>query len=232
MGTIGRKDLWIPAECIAGAEKMVGRMMHLDVDDLPMKFVKPFEETRKVALENFTMRSVFASWPVATVEAEGIRLAGGEWIGSSLLAERFAGARELVFTVTALFGYEEADAAEPNMFRKLLLDSWGTAFVECANIYAEAYIARMLEEEGLFTTHSFSPGQNDIPLELQTTIFRLLQPGDIGVALSDKCMMDPKKSISGIFAVREEEDKERVRPCDLCERRETCPNAYASGREK
>lgn len=229
---IERQELWIPAEGIAGAEQMVGRMMHLDVDNLPVKFRKPYDATRAVAYETFTMRSIFESWPVAAVEPGGIRLETGDWIASPLLAERFAGARALVFTVTALYGYEEADAAEPNMFRKLLLDSWGTAFVECANIYAEAFIARRLEELGLFATHSFSPGQNDIPLELQETIFRLLHPGDIQVTLSDKFMMDPKKAISGILAVREEEDTERVRPCDLCERRETCPNAYASGRER
>ena len=61
---------------------------------------------------------------------------------------------------------------------------------------------------------------------MQTVIFNTLQPSQIGVTLSDMFMMHPKKSVSGMFGIQSI-DENRVRPCDLCERRETCPTAYA-----
>jgi cobalamin-dependent methionine synthase I len=59
-----------------------------------------------------------------------------------------------------------------------------------------------LEDKGIYSTHSFSPGQNNIPMDMQTQIFQVLKPEEIGVTLNDKFMMHPKKSVSGIFGMQ------------------------------
>ena len=55
---------------------------------------------------------------------------------------------------------------------------------------------------------------------MQTPIFESLIPDEIGVSLNDKYMMHPKKSISGILGIKLQKD-DRIRPCDICERRDT-----------
>ena len=49
------------------------------------------------------------------------------------------------------------------------------------------------------TTFRFSPGYGDFELENQKGIFKLLDPAKIGITLTEKLIMIPRKSISGII---------------------------------
>ncbi len=51
-------------------------------------------------------------------------------------------------------------------------------------------------------TRRFSPGYGDLPLETQKDIFRLLDPKQIGVGLTDSLMMTPSKSVTAIFGLK------------------------------
>jgi hypothetical protein len=113
------------------------------------------------------------------------------------------------------------------MLNKLFLDAWGTAFVECGSTWIKNNIANDLEAKGLYLTNSFSPGQNNIPMEIQEIVFQLLSPEEIHVTLSDKFMMHPKKSISSILGIQYCKDVYNICACDLCVRKDTCPNAYS-----
>lgn len=228
MSTLKRQITEIPLEKVDGIEKLFGRLMNMDVDNIPAKYKKAFEKSRELAYQNFNMKCLYESFEIDSISEDTITLKNGKSLKSGLLTEIFANSSELVFLVVTLHGYDEIDAAEDNMFMKLLLDSWGTAFIECGNAWADQYIALNLEKENLYTTHSFSPGQNDIPIEMQTDLFQLINPEEIGVTLSDKFMMHPKKSVSGISGITKDKNENSVRPCDLCERRDTCPTAYAS----
>lgn len=226
MGKITRKVVHIPADKLSGMDRMFGSMMNLDIENFPAKFKKAFDSTRESSFQNFTMRGVYESFEIADIEKDRIKLKNGLILESKLMADVFRKSFELVFLVVTVYGYDELDAAEDNMFLKLFLDNWGTAFIECANTWTEKTIARELEDEGLYCTYSFSPGQNDIPIEMQSMLFEALKPEEIGVSLSDRFMMHPKKSVSGIFGIQTERDENGIRPCDLCERKATCPNAY------
>ena len=67
-------------------------------------------------------------------------------------------------------------------------------------------------------------------IHLQRPVFRMIGPEAIGITLNDTCMMYPKKSISGFFGIGTEADIEHIRACDFCERRQTCPSAYATAK--
>jgi hypothetical protein len=227
MSILKREIREIPVAEVNGIDQLFGRMMKIDMENIPAKFQKVFDQTREIAYRHFTMECLFESYEIESMDEESIRLENGIHLKSELLSEMFANSFELGFFVATLKGYDELDAAEDNMLRKLFLDNWGTAFIECGDKWAMQSIAKNLEEKNLFITHSFSPGQNDIPIEMQTLIFDGLDPGSIGVTLSDKFMMHPKKTVSGIFGIQKEKDERSIRPCDLCERRDTCPTAYA-----
>ena len=227
MSILKRKIVKIPVAEVIGIDELFGRMMNIDMENIPAKFQKTFNQTRELAYRHFTMECLFESYEIESMDKESIRLKNGIVLESELLPDIFGRSFELGFIVATLKGYDELDAAEENMLNKLFLDNWGTAFIERADKRIMQSIAKNLEQDGLYVTNSFSPGQNNIPIEMQTLIFDALDPGVIGVTLSDKFMMHPKKSVSGIFGIQREKDERSIRPCDLCERRDACPTAYA-----
>ncbi len=227
MAIIKRQKFEVPINEVTGIDKMFGQMMKIDLENIPRKFVKNFELTKQIAYDRFTMFCLFESFEIESMDADAISLKNGTVLESTLLPNIFHKSKELGFFVASLRGYDEADAAEDNILRKLFLDNWGTAFIERGDKWAMQFIAKALESDCLYVTNSFSPGQNDIPIEMQSALFELLDPSEINVRLSEKYMMYPKKSVSGIFGIQTEKDESSVRPCDLCERRDTCPTAYA-----
>ena len=227
MSILKRKIVKIPVAEVIGIDELFGRMMNIDMENIPAKFQKTFNQTRELAYRHFTMECLFESYEIESMDKESIRLKNGIVLESELLPDIFGRSFELGLIVATLKGYDELDAAEENMLNKLFLDNWGTAFIERADKWIMQSIAKNLEQDGLYVTNSFSPGQNSIHIEMQTLIFDALDPGGIGVTLSDKFMMHPKKSVSGIFGIQREKDERSIRPCDLCERRDACPTAYA-----
>lgn len=226
MTKLGRQIIDIPAEKVRGIEKLFGQMLKMDMDNIPPKYQKVFDLTKNIAREQFKMKAIYESYEVEEIDGDILKLKNGTVLQSAVMAEMFRNSFELVFCVVTLSGYEAVDEAEASMFNKLFLDNWGTAYIECADSWVTKTIAKQLEEEGIYATHSFSPGQSDIPLEMQTPIFELLMPSEIGVTLNDRYMMHPKKTVSGIFGLKTEKDENRIRPCDICERRDTCPNVH------
>ena len=226
MSILNRQTIEIPIDKINGIDQMFGRMMKIDIENIPLKFKGAFQKTREQSYQAFKIKGIYQSVEIESIDSDMIKLKNGVIFEAKLMTELFRQSFELGFLVVTLSGYDELDQNEDNMLLKLFLDYWGTAFIECGSNWASQYIAKDLENQEIYTTHSFSPGQNDIPIDMQTQIFRILNPEAIGVTLSDKFMMHPKKSVSGIFGIQTEKDENRVRPCDLCERRETCPTAY------
>lgn len=227
MSTVKRQVIDIPLDRLTGTDEMFCRMMNMELVQMPAKFQKAFDQTKDASMAAFRIRGVSESFEIENNDGHQILLKNGAVLESTLMAELFKQSFELVLMVVTVSGYEALDEAESNMFLKLFLDSWGTAFIECGNKWAEQSIAMDLENRQLYCTHSFSPGQNDIPIEMQAQLFQILKPEEIGVTINDRYMMHPKKSVSGIFGIQKEKIENRIRPCDLCEKKDTCPTAYA-----
>ncbi len=227
MGILKRKIIEIPVEEVKGIEKLAGKIMSIDVEDIPAKFKKVFEESKDIAYKNFTMKALYESYEIDFMGNDTIRLKNGITLRSKTMAEMFSKSIELSFMIITLYGYDNIEGSIDNMLMEMFLDSWGTAFVECGQTWNIKNIAKGLEEYQLYTTYAFSPGQGEIPMELQLPIFDTLKPDDIGVSINSQYMMHPKKSISGVIGIQTEKDEKAIRPCDICDKKETCPNAYA-----
>ena len=228
MAKLKRQVIDVPVEKVTGIDKLFGQMLNMDMDNVPAKYKRAFDLTKNIAYDNFAMKSVYESYELDEMNGDELKLKNGVVLKSQVMADMFRDSFEIVFYVVTLYGYEAADEAEDSMFNKLFLDHWGTAFIECADSWVGKTIAKILEDEEIYATHSFSPGQTEIPLELQTPIFELLLPGEIGVTLNDSFMMHPKKTVSGFIGLKLEKDENRIRPCDICARRESCPNVHVS----
>lgn len=226
MTKLKRQVIDVPVENVKGIDKLFGQMLKMDINSIPPKYQKAFDNTKNIANEKFRMKAIYESYEVDEMNDDFIKLKNGTLLTSKIMSEMFRNSFELVCYIVTLYGYEEVDEAEVNMFNKLFLDHWGTAYIECADSYVTKMIAKQMEEDEIYVTHSFSPGQTDISLEMQTPIFELLEPAEIWVSLNDRYMMHPKKTVSGFLGLKMQKDDNRIRPCDICERKKTCPNVH------
>jgi len=102
-----------------------------------------------------------------------------------------------------------------------VLDSLGSVAVE--NI-VERFHNRMkkkMNSESRAVTMRMSPGYCDWPLQEQKKIFSLLDFERIGVDLTDSCLMQPRKSISGIFGILPlalSREAAAYNPCSDCQK--------------
>jgi hypothetical protein len=176
------------------------------------------------ALRLLEPRAVYCIAPVTDFTHDRITFAGTGFEGK-LVARALAGAVELAVAlctigpnlenkVTELMG--EGDA-----FRAMALDGAGVAAVrEVSRVTAEA-ITRAAQEQGFHTGMKASPGQEGWPLEQQRVLFDLLPAKDLGVSLSESCLMIPRKSVSFVIGLGPEMREDNV-PCDFCSKRERC----------
>jgi len=82
------------------------------------------------------------------------------------------------------------------MLRALILDSFGSEAAEEAAIQSDRILAEKAREIDLWPSKRFSPGYGKWDIREQRYVFKVLPGEDIGVRLTDSCMMVPRKSVS------------------------------------
>ena len=71
-------------------------------------------------------------------------------------------------------------------------------------------MAELLKAEGVFLKPRFSPGYGDLPLSMQTDIFRVLDcPRKVGLTLNNSLLMSPSKSVTAIMGIHKTETTEK-----------------------
>jgi hypothetical protein len=88
---------------------------------------------------------------------------------------------------------------EGQLGRALVLDMYGSAAAEAAAEAANAVIETELTEKGYYCSHRFSPGYACWDVKEQKWVLPTLESEELGVTLTEGCMMSPRKSIT--FAV-------------------------------
>ena len=74
------------------------------------------------------------------------------------------------------------------------------------------------EENGVGLRPRFSPGYGDLPLEVQKSVFAVLDcPRKIGLSLNDSLLMSPSKSVTAFAGITENEGNSQSHKCDSCE---------------
>jgi hypothetical protein len=110
--------------------------------------------------------------------------------------------------------------AEGDFLEGYILDSLGSVTVEAAIEKIQDILLAEFEQEGLKLTNRFSPGYCGWALVEQRKIFSLFPEKHCAIKLSDSCLMEPVKSVSGIIGFGPQAVK-HLHECQLCEL-ETC----------
>jgi hypothetical protein len=122
-----------------------------------------------------------------------------------------------VFAATAGVEFEQITheyKKTDDILVRYILDIMGTAIVEKAGDYLESKIEQDFPD--MRHTHRFSPGYCNWHLTEQRKIFSLLGDNPCGITLSEVCLMNPIKSISGIIGLGKDV-KTRQYACQYCE---------------
>jgi cobalamin-dependent methionine synthase I len=108
----------------------------------------------------------------------------------------------IVFVATLGSGVDRliANAVTDRMSAAFLLDTIASRLVEAVADSVEKMLTDALPpQEG--TTLRYSPGYCDWPIEGQKMVFTVLDAAQIGLSLTEHCLMRPKKSLSGLIGV-------------------------------
>jgi hypothetical protein len=129
--------------------------------------------------------------------------------------------RAFAYVVTCGTELEDLPLIQDDLLKRYWWDTIKEEVLRCACDYLVEYLERTYRLEKTATMH---PGSSDLevwPIEQQRDLFYLLGdgPSDIGVRLSESCLMSPVKSISGILFATQT----GFQSCQVCQR-ENCPS--------
>ncbi|MBE7065825.1 MAG: Vitamin B12 dependent methionine synthase activation subunit [Ruminococcaceae bacterium] len=130
-------------------------------------------------------------------------------IASSDLSKNLSNCEKaLVFAATCGIGIDRLVSKYNRIspVKALCMQAIGTEHAEKLCDKFEDDIKKELAENGYITKPRFSPGYGDLPIELQTDIFRELQcTAKAGITLNENLLMTPTKSVTAIIGIKKEE---------------------------
>lgn len=170
------------------------------------------EEGIKQGLGLCKPAGAYAKIPVSERAGSAIVLSNGIEFQSGSLAKLLQNSHSVVL-MGATVG-KEVTARIFNEVNKgdaafgLILDSVASQTADAALDWMVQLLDRMLDREGRkLTRHRYSPGFGDLPLSCQKDIFGALQLHRFNMALTEKFMLIPEKSVIAIAGVEGRESR-------------------------
>lgn len=97
-----------------------------------------------------------------------------------------------------------AEVENGNAAYGLILDSVASQTADAVLDWIVQFLNRILPREGKgLTRHRYSPGFGDLPLSYQKVIFDALKLEKLGMAITEKFMLVPEKSVIAIAGIEE-----------------------------
>lgn len=157
--------------------------------------------------------SVVQSEPPLTLVGSAIRTHLAHCCKVIVLAATIGEAIET--EITAQFQSDQYSAG-------LLLDAAATTAVESAIDQLEDALRLRFAKEGLRLVHRFSPGYGDWDIRIQPHLIELAHAQEIGIALTESCMLTPRKSVTAIIGMTAKELPGSAPHCQHC-KKTNCP---------
>ncbi len=185
-----------------------------------------FESAESVLKEAHSLLKPAALYIVARVtefEHQSVIFEGGSFEGP-LVARAMAGAEHL--NIAACTIGEDLENTVQNMMNEnpvkaVALDGAGIAAIRKVSQTVEDIISKEACELETSLGMRAQPGQEGWPIEQQRQVFSILPGDEIGIRLTESCLMIPRKSVSFVIP-RGNALSSSVVPCDFCSKRNRC----------
>lgn len=109
---------------------------------------------------------------------------------------------------------------------EFIADAIGSEIAEAAGRLLSRELSEEMTARGLCISNSYSPGYCGWHVSDQKSLFSLLPDAPCGITLSESCLMNPIKSISGVIAVGRNV-KKMPYGCEICGKKD-CYKKMAS----
>lgn len=156
-------------------------------------------------------------------EHQKITFKGGAFEGP-LVARAMAGADHLNIALCTIGSNLETrveDMMKENPVMAVTLDGAGIAAIRKVAQAVEDVISTEACNLDLELGMRAQPGQEGWPIEQQREVFSVLPGQEIGIRLTESCLMIPRKSVSFVIP-RGKDLSNSAAPCDFCSKRERC----------
>ncbi len=169
----------------------------------------------------------YRMYRLETVSKNGVELEGNLCLKSSKLAGTLSGCKEVVCFLGTIGTRIEKEISrlmgQHRLSEAFVLDVMGSVTTE--NMVAQFHrrMKKLHETDKEAVTLRFSPGYCDWPVTEQKPLFQLLDTKSVGVQLTDSCLMQPRKSISGVFGIYPRHDGSTHKiynPCLECRKKD------------
>ncbi len=148
---------------------------------------------------------------------------GGSFEGS-LVAKAMAGADHLnigACTIGVDLENKVQEMMNENPVKAVALDGAGIAAIGKVSKAVEDIISKEACDLETSLGMRVQPGQEGWPIEQQRQLFSVLPGEEIGIRLTETCLMIPRKSVSFVIP-RGEALNSSVLPCDFCSKKNRC----------
>lgn len=169
----------------------------------------------------------FKKHQIHTISPGVVQLETHHRLKSPKLSRIMQGSREVVcFVGTIGRGIEKEIKRLVNQKRlseAYVLDAMGSVLVENLVDQFQSHLDQHYKTLNTALGLRFSPGYCDWPVTEQKKLFDLLEPHKAGVELTDSCLMQPRKSISGVIPLFPADNGRKLdehNPCWECKKLE------------
>ena len=192
------------------------------VDEVTLNLIQhSFQELEKVA----NARIVYRIFLVSDITDDRLKIGGME-IKSKSLGKNMKGCQEAVMLGATLGTGVDIlmrRASLTDMAKAVVLQACAAAMLEEYLDERQDQIAEELLKEGKYLRPRFSPGYGDFDIRYQEPIMRMLDCSkQIGLSMTDGCMMTPTKSVTAVIGVSPVKERCPVQGCEACKSAD-CP---------
>ncbi len=187
---------------------------------------KLYEDAKEIIEEAHSLLKPLAMYKIVEVtgfEHHKITFEEGSFEGP-LVGRAMAGADHLniaICTIGSALEQRVQELMAENPIMGVALDGAGTSALRRVSQTVEDIISKKACELDFSLGMRAQPGQEGWPIEQQRLVFSILPAEEIGVRLTESCLMIPRKSVSFIIPRGRELDSS-VAPCDFCSKRNRC----------
>lgn len=195
---------------------------NIDYPDVSQKYGFSVTNTYNFIVADLEIDAVIQSFDISKIQEDRVILKNGEQFSGKMPGRILENSEKVICFVLSIKNFDVKSQILKDSMEKYFFDIWGTSFIENAESWLRDYVSNGLSALKLKQTHVWNPGQHQFELNNQRSIFKLLNPEDIGVQLSSSMKMNPIKSISGIIGVINQDETNNLNPCDFCSLHKTC----------
>lgn len=141
-------------------------------------------------------------------------------VKSADLKKNLRGCRKIIlFAATIGLGTDRLIArySRTSPAKALCFQAIGAERIESLCDVFNKEVSQQCRRNGVFTRPRFSPGYGDLPLDVQKSIFSVLDcPRKIGLSLNESLLMSPSKSVTAIIGLGDNPCEDEKENCIRC----------------